>query len=332
MVDLVGGGGSAVAGSRRRPLKYVQVPVELPKHHRVGGRHGTDVEGVERNSACDHCDARMEFEHTRRIDSMVSINEAIHEYMGRGWSIIPIRAGDKRPLVRWEEFQHRHPSEAEARGWLRQWAEAGIGVVTGAISGLVVVDVDAGHGGNESLEQLEREHGPMPTTVKCGTGGGGRHFYFAHPGGVVRNKIGLAPGVDIRADGGYVVAPPSLHASGLRYVWVEGRTPESSAIAPLPDWILREAVEETTRRGHPIAYWRRLVCEGVPVGERNNTIASLAGHLLRHGVDAAVVMELLLCWNRTRCRPPLADEEVAAVVTSISRLHARDEEAHRQLR
>ena len=149
---------------------------------------------------------------------MVSINEAIHEYMGRGWSIIPIRAGDKRPLVRWEEFQHRHPSEAEARGWLRQWAEAGIGVVTGAISGLVVVDVDAGHGGNESLEQLEREHGPMPTTVKCGTGGGGRHFYFAHPGGVVRNKIGLAPGVDIRADGGYVVAPPSLHASGSRAV------------------------------------------------------------------------------------------------------------------
>ena len=263
---------------------------------------------------------------------MGSINEAIHEYMGRGWSIIPIRAGDKRPLVRWEEFQYRHPSEAEARGWFRQWPEAGIGVVTGAISGLVVVDVDTGHGGNESLEQLEREHGPMPTTVECGTGGGGRHLYFAHPGGLLRNKIGLAPGVDIRADGGYVVAPPSLHASGLRYVWVEGRTPESSAIAPRPDWILREAVEETTRRGHPIAHWRRLVCEGVPAGERNNTIASLAGHLLRHGVDAAVVMELLLCWNRTRCRPPLVDEEVAAVVTSITRLHARDEDAHRQLR
>src|SRR5213594_3690069 len=94
---------------------------------------------------------------------MVSIIEAIHKYMGRGWSIIPIRAGDKRPLVRWEEFQHRHPSEAEARGWFRQWPEAGIGV-TGAISGLVVADVDAGHGGDESLEQLEREHGPMPTT------------------------------------------------------------------------------------------------------------------------------------------------------------------------
>jgi hypothetical protein len=263
---------------------------------------------------------------------MVSINEAIHEYMGRGWSIIPIRTGDKRPLIRWEEFQLRRPSEAEARSWFRQWPDAGIGVVTGPISGLVVVDLDAGHGGDESLEKLEREHGALPSTVEGRTGGGGRHLYFAQPGGLVRNKVGLAPGIDIRGDGGYVVAPPSLHASGLRYAWAAGRTPESIGIAPLPDWILRQAIEEPSRRGHPIAHWRRLVCDGVPAGERNNTIASLAGHLLRHGVDAAVVMELLLCWNRTRCRPALDDEEVAAVVTSITRLHGRDENARRALR
>jgi hypothetical protein len=267
----------------------------------------------------------------RRIDSMDLIDGAIHDYTGRGWSIIPIRRGDKRPLVRWEEFQHRRPGAAETRDWFRTWPDAGIGIVTGIVSGLVVFDVDVRHGGDIALEQLEREHGRLPTTVECRTGGGGRHLYFAHPGGLVRNKVGLAPGIDIRADGGYVVAPPSLHAGGLRYVWIEGRAPESTGIAPLPDWILRQAVDEPTRRGHPIAHWRRLVGEGVPAGERNSTIASLAGHLLRHGVDAAVVMELLLCWNRTRCRPPLADEEVAAVVTSITRLHARDEEAHRQL-
>jgi hypothetical protein len=284
------------------------------------------------NRARDQGDARLKVERTRRIDSMVSVNEAIHQYIGRGWSIIPIRTGDKRPLVRWEAFQHRHPSEAEGRGWLRQWPGAGIAVVTGRISGLVVLDVDAGHGGDESLEKLEREHGALPTTVECRTGGGGRHLYYAHPGGLIRNKVGLAPGIDIRADGGYVVAPPSLHASGSRYVWVEGRAPECTGIAPPPDWVLRQAIEEPPRHGHPIAHWRRLVCEGVSAGERNNTIASLTGHLLRHGVDAAVVMELLLCWNRTRCRPPLADEEVAAVVTSITRLHARDKEAHRELR
>src|SRR5438034_4452603 len=87
------------------------------------------------------------------------MNAAIHDYIGRGWSIIPIRPGDKRPLVRWEEFQHRHPSEAEAGAWFYRWREAGIGIVTGAISGLVVIDVDVRHGGDVALEHLEREHG-----------------------------------------------------------------------------------------------------------------------------------------------------------------------------
>ncbi len=67
---------------------------------------------------------------------MVSVDEALRDYMGRGWSIIPIRPGDKRPLVRWEEFQHRRPGEEEARGWFSIWPDAGIGIVTGGISGL----------------------------------------------------------------------------------------------------------------------------------------------------------------------------------------------------
>ena len=199
--------------------------------------------------------------------------------------------------------------------------------MTGAISGLVVVDVDVRHGGDGSLEGLEREYGRVGTTVECLTGGGGRHLYFAHPGGLIRNKVGLAGGVDLRGDGGYVVAPPSVHSSGIRYEWAEGRNPGSAALAPLPDWILRVAVDESPPRGHPLAYWRRLVADGVHAGKRNNTIASLAGHLLRHSVDATVVMELLFCWNRVRCRPPLADEEVATVIASISRLHERDAEA-----
>jgi hypothetical protein len=226
----------------------------------------------------------------RATGPMATMNEAIRDYVRRGWSIIPIRPGDKRPLVRWEEFQHRHPDEAEVNGWFRTWPDAGIGVVTGAISGLVVIDVDLRHGGDVGLKDLEREHGRMPTTVECRTGGGGRHLYFAHPGGLVRNKVGLAPGVDLRGDGGYVVAPPSVHSSGVRYAWVEEHSPERAAIGPLPGWVLRWAIDEP-RRGHPVAYWRRLVSDGVPAGERNNTIASLAGHLLRHGVDPAVVME-----------------------------------------
>ena len=95
-------------------------------------------------------------------------------------------------------------------------------------------------------------------------------------------------------------------------------------LVPLPARVLRQAIEQPARLGHPIAHWRRLVREGVREGERNNTIA-LAGHLLRHRVDAPVVMEVLLCWNRVRCQPPLVDEEVVSVVEGIKRLHARDD-------
>jgi hypothetical protein len=79
------------------------------------------------------------------------------------------------------------------------------------------------------------------------------------------------------------------------------------------------------RAGHSLDHWRKLVSEGVPEGTRNNTLASLAGHLLWHGVDPQVTLELLLCWNRTRCRPPLDDAEVAGVVASIVKRHTAED-------
>ncbi len=154
-------------------------------------------------------------------------------------------------------------------------------------------------------------------------GGGGRHFWFRHPGGYVPSRVGLRPGLDLRGDGGLVVAPPSLHPSGRRYVFEADHHLAERAPAPLPGWLL--ALDETPapRRGHPREYWRRLVAEGVREGERNVTIASLAGHLLWHGVDPAVIEELLQCWNLVRCRPPLDPAEVSRTVRSILRTHLR---------
>jgi hypothetical protein len=91
----------------------------------------------------------------------------------------------------------------------------------------------------------------------------------------------------------------------------------------MPHWLWRMASDSQQRPGHTLEYWRQLVQEGVPQGERNNTIASFTGHFLWHGVDPDVVQELLLCWNRLRCRPPLPDEEVIQVIDSITRLHER---------
>jgi len=234
-----------------------------------------------------------------------------------------MRARDKRPAIRWLEFQHRYASESEVQDWYARWPDGNVGIVTGIISGLVVLDIDPKHGGDTSLAELIQQHGPLPQTIEAITGGGGRHVYFSHPGGMVRNKVGLAPGIDLRGDGGCVVAPPSVHASGKAYTWLEGHDPVRATLAPMPGWLLHEATGVPQRRGHTLDYWRNLVTEGVPEGERNNTIASLTGHLLWHGVDPDVVQELLLCWNRIRCHPPLSDEEVVRTVDSITRLHER---------
>jgi hypothetical protein len=250
------------------------------------------------------------------------VHAAALAYAARGWSVVPIESRGKRPLVPWLEFQRRIAAADEIDGWFRRWPEANVGIVTGRVSGLTVVDIDPRHGGAASLERVGDEHGPLPRTVEAETGGGGRHLYFAYPGQLVHNRVGIRPGIDLRADGGCVVAPPSLHPSGRRYRWARGCGPDEVPLAALPGWLLPEAHGDGPR-GHPLAYWRELVRGDVAEGTRNNTLASLAGHLLWHGVDPPVVHELLLAFNRVRCRPPLPDEEVAQVVASITRLHER---------
>jgi hypothetical protein len=120
------------------------------------------------------------------------------------------------------------------------WAngiEHNIGIVTGSTSNLVVIDVD--EGGEETLAQLQQENGALPSTAEVRTKRG-RHLYFKHPGIKIRNDVKkrLGPGLDVRGDGGFVVAAPSLHVSGARYEWVEGAAPWERQLADMPDWLL----------------------------------------------------------------------------------------------
>jgi len=256
-----------------------------------------------------------------RTDPMqkTAIAEAALRYLGRGWSVLPLRGGDKRPLIRWDGLQQARADAATVTQWFSQAPAANVGIVTGEISNLIVLDVDPKHGGDESLAELERRFGALPQTAEARTGGGGRHLYFAHPGGLTPNRVGLKQGIDLRGDGGYVVAPPSLHPSGELYAWQPGHSPDEMSPAPLPRWLLFAGHGPRARR--TLGDWRQLVRDGVSEDERNTTIASLTGHLLWHGVDPQVALELMLSWNRVRCRPPLDDDEVARVVASISRLH-----------
>ena len=251
--------------------------------------------------------------------------KAALDYLHRGWSVIPLHKRDKRPAIRWQDFQTVRASEQEVHDWFSRWPDNNVGIVTGAISGLVVLDVDPRHGGEGSLKYLNREHGPLLRTLEAMTGGGGYHIYFAHPGGTVRNRVGIAPGIDLRGDGGCIVAPPSVHPSGNHYQWIKGGGPGEVALASLPNWLHQMVSKAALRASHTLVYWRELLRKGVQEGERNNTIASISGHLLWHGVDPNVALEMLLCWNRIRCRPPLDDDEVVRTVQSISRLHERHE-------
>ena len=244
-------------------------------------------------------------------------------YAEAGWSVVPMAPRSKQPLVAWREFQRRWAKPDEIRAWFKRWPQANIAIVTGAISGIVVIDIDSRHGGEASLRTLEDEVGPIPSTLEVETGGGGRHLYFAHPGRTVRNRTALYPGIDLRGDGGVIVAPPSVHPSGRRYVWRAGHGPGQAEAAPLPALLLGNLAIKPDHPGHPLIYWRELVAAGVGEGERNNTIASLAGHLLWHGVDPDVVAELLSCWNAVRCRPPLEEAEVLRTVGSIAKTHNR---------
>ena len=205
------------------------------------------------------------------------------------------------------------------RHWFTTAPFANVGLATGKT---VVVDVDPRHGGDASLEALEAQHGPLPETTRAITGSGGQHIFFRPPEGVrIKNSTGtLAPGLDIKSVGGYVVAPPSLHASGRHYAWSVDHHPDEVPPAAMPAWLV-QALAQTSGSGsaQDPSVWRRLAAEGVSEGGRNIAVARLGGHLMRRWVDAEVTHELLQAWNEARCRPPLTPEEVTKIVGSIAR-------------
>jgi hypothetical protein len=220
-------------------------------------------------------------------------------------------------------------------GIIKHWfgyraPRANLGVTTDKF---VVVDIDPRHGGDESLQALEREHGEMPPTWRVLTGGGGEHVLFACPDGVEilnvsAEMMGDPPfgrGVDIRARGGYIVAPPSRHICGRPYAWSVDHHPQDVSLAPAPDWLIARLTTRTTTPSpsgspaEPLAsdVWARLT--GQPITEyRDMAAARIAGHLFRHSVDYQLVRGLLHAWNSAWCKPPLAFHELNRIVDRIA--------------
>ena len=261
----------------------------------------------------------------REFPALPPMARAALWYGARGLRVHPLRSGSKLPV--WARWQERATTDPQiiSNTW-KQSPDAGIGIATGAASGVIVIDGDHRHGGDDTLASLEREHGEIPPTWRCLTPGG-LHLYIRHPGGHVGNRVGLWPGIDLRGDGGYVVAPPTALADGRSYVWEVGNGPHGLAPIVAPTWLLdriRPAAGPAV--AHPPDFWRTLVSDGVDQGGRNHAVAQVAGHLLRR-LDPYVALELVLAWNARRCRPPLSDYEVTRTVDSIARREAARREA-----
>jgi hypothetical protein len=182
-----------------------------------------------------------------RIEEVVDVGDAALAYCRRGWSIVPLHspvdgrcscgrrdcaAVAKHPRLAWEARMEIAATEHEVEEWWRRWPDANVGIVTGCVSGIVVLDVDPRSGGGLALGELQERWGAVPATLEVRTGGGGRHLWFSCdeklPSAV------LAPGLELKAERSVITSPPSVHATGQRYLWVPGRGPGEMTPARVP--------------------------------------------------------------------------------------------------
>lgn len=257
--------------------------------------------------------------------------EAALSYAARGWRVFPchsMRKGKcscgslacaspgKHPRTR-RGCLDASTDPKTIRAWWVECPDANVAIATGSSSGgLVVVDIDPRHDGDTTWGEISGIYGVLPDTPEALTGGSGRHIYLESSEPVPSRTNAPGTGVDVRGDGGYVLAPPSNHASGTTYVWDVGRPEFTGPVAPVPQWLarlLRPRVEPT-----------KPTADAIIEGGRNNQLTSLAGALRRKGLTFSEIIPTLLEVNRRRCRPPLDEIEVRRIAEHISTKPADD--------
>lgn len=234
---------------------------------------------------------------------MSELLAAALSYVKRGLSVIPIQAHEKRPLIAWEEYQDRIATEEEIKTWWAKWPEANIGIVTGANSGLVVIDLDSEEAKNKLKEMLP---GYDLMAVPRSRTGKGWQLFFKHPGITIPNRAGVLPGLDVRGDGGYVVAPPSIHPNGKVYKW---QVPLAGELPKLPVDLFK-LISSPTGNGSENGFRERFntaqALAGVPEGQRDETLFRLACKLRSADVPQDMA-ETLILEAAGNCQPPFPE-------------------------
>ncbi len=232
--------------------------------------------------------------------------KAALDYAAQGLAVFPVNSR-KVPLTN-NGFYNATQSGKTITEWWTQWPDAGIAIPT---AGLVVVDVDIEKGGLESWAEIQEAYGDLPQTRIHQTGSGGYHYVYKNPDvRHIGNKTRLAGlnGLDIRANGGYIVMPPSKHETGCRYEAIN-----NLPIALAPNWLINLIVMPPEPQAE--------VQEGgiISEGRRNSTLTSFAGSMRRRGMPQVAIKAALLEVNRSQCQPPLEERAIKKIASSVSR-------------
>ena len=243
-------------------------------------------------------------------------------YIRYGFYLLPLPHRQKAPLMKaWTSRASNNFDEV--RGWINNGypqrvddknlrSTGGLGIATGERSGVVVIDID-GETGKNTLAALEAERGRLPDTPMQISGGGGLHYFFKYfPCGNYVNKLA---GIDIRADGGQIVAAPSIHPKGKAYEWLEGHDLDDLEIEECPAWLKQLLEGEKVKK-------IKTVDDCIPKGKRNSALTSMAGTMRKRGMTENAIFAALLETNRTQCNPPLSESEIHTIVVSIGKYPA----------
>lgn len=244
-----------------------------------------------------------------------SMYDAAIEYAKKGFAVFPLRYRDKVPLTR-NGCKDATTDAAQIKAWWQKYPNANIGLATGSVSQNVFVidldiDEDRGIDGYHSLEDWQREHGDFPETWTAITGRGGYHLYY-RGNGKIKNRAGIIDGVDIRGNGGYVVAPPSIHKNGNRYEWEY--SPDEFEIAKADNNV--EYFLSHDDQKHGTAFTMPNI---VAAGQRNQMLFRFACMMQAKGASDQSVFAATMAENESSCSPPLTEQEVRIIVSSATK-------------
>jgi len=250
---------------------------------------------------------------TNRLDAAL-------DYAARGLSIIPVKP-DKKPCIKWQDFQSRKAAEDEIRSWWGKWPDAMIGIVTGEINGLFVVDCDSPEG-FEAVQALlpDSLEIPMARTPR-----GGWHLYFQYPAGSgLTVQVNIMPKVDIRGEGGYVIAAPSSNADGGFYSWVDGLSLAEVAPPSVPDALLK-ALLNALLNNNNISIYRGCKenvrpednsLQFLTQGTRDNDLFHVGNCLIKGGCEEEKARQVLSILAYS-CNPPFPETEAQVKIDSV---------------